>query len=286
MIVDTHTHIFPQSIIKYRQRYLGMDATFNALYSNHKASLASAEDLIQEMDDSGIDLSVIVGIGWHDLELARMCNDYFIEAVRKYPTKLRFFCAANPNWGDQAIYEMERCAKRGALGVGELHPTSQNLDITNKTIMGPFSETLNSLNMKLLTHSSEPVGHLYPGKGDTTPDLLAALIETTQPSSVICAHLGGGLPFYSHMPEIHTLISNTLFDTAATPFLYDPTVLRTVSNAASSQQILFGSDYPLISQSRALQYVRNSGLDDATQAMILGQTATSIYNIHGDSLNR
>ncbi len=279
MIIDTHTHIFPESIIKHRAQYLNLDATFREMYANENSMLASGEDLIQEMNHSGVDISVIVGIGWHDLELARMCNDYFIEMVRKYPNRLRFFCAANPRWGNQATYEIERCSENGALGVGELHPSSQNLDITDKSIMLPFSEVLHSLNLKLLTHSSEPIGHLYPGKGNTTPTLLAELIEITKPLNVICAHLGGGLPFYGQMPEIRTLLSNTLFDTAATPFLYESSVLPTIANILSPQQILFGSDYPLISQSRAMNYVIDSGIDKSSQAMILGINAMSMYNL-------
>ena len=145
--------------------------------------------------------------------------------------------------------------------------------------MLPFSEVLHSLNLKLLTHSSEPIGHLYPGKGNTTPTLLAELIEITKPLNVICAHLGGGLPFYGQMPEIRTLLSNTLFDTAATPFLYESSVLPTIANILSPQQILFGSDYPLISQSRAMNYVIDSGIDKSSQAMILGINAMSMYNL-------
>jgi hypothetical protein len=279
VIIDTHAHIFPETIVNNRQHYLNLDATFNELYSGNGAYLATAEDLIEEMDKAQVDLTIIVGIGWCDLELAKMCNDYFTDAVRKYPTRLRFFCAANPNWGDQALYEIERCAQNGAIGVGELHPSSQNLNITDRSTMRPFSETINHLNMKLLTHSSEPVGHLYPGKGHTTPNLLAKFLEIAGSLNVICAHLGGGLPFYSHMPEIRAQLANAMFDTAATPFLYDPSVLKTVSEASSPQQILFGSDYPLMSQRRALKYVRQSGLSRDTESMILGTNAMSIYNL-------
>ena len=91
--------------------------------------------------------------------------------------------------------------------------------------------------------------------------------------------MGGGLPFYGQMPEIRTLLSNTLFDTAATPFLYEPSVLPSIVNILSPQQILFGSDYPLMSQSRALNYVIDSGIDKSSQAMILGINAMSMYNL-------
>ena len=279
MIVDTHAHIFPESVIKNRRHHLSQDATFRDLYSSNNAALATVDNLIFEMDESHVDLTIIVGIGWCDQDLAKLCNDYFMDAVQKYPTRLRFLCSANPNWGDQALYEIERCARNGAIGVGELHPTSQNFDITDKAFMEPFIQTIAALDMRLLTHSSEPVGHQYPGKGTTTPDLLGAFIEETPLLNIICAHLGGGLPFYGHMPEMRTQMDNVSFDTAAIPFLYDPSVLKTVCETFSPNQILFGSDYPLISQSRALRYIKRSGIGPEVEAMILGNNAATVYGL-------
>ena len=48
----------------------------------------------------------------------------------------------------------------------------------------------------ITTHSSEPVGHTYAGKGSTTPQVLMRFIENAQayPNvKIICAHWGGGL---------------------------------------------------------------------------------------------
>jgi predicted TIM-barrel fold metal-dependent hydrolase len=279
LIIDTHAHIFPESVIKGRQNHLSQDATFRELYSNNNATLATAENLIFEMDESKVDLTIIVGIGWCDPDLAKLCNDYFIDAVRKYPTRLRFLCSANPNWGDRALYEIERCAKNGAIGVGELHPTSQNFDITDEAFMKPFIQAISALNMRLLTHSSEPVGHQYAGKGTTTPELLGAFIKNTPLLNIICAHLGGGLPFYGHMPEMRTQMAKVSFDTAAIPFLYDPSVLQTICETLSPDQILFGSDYPLMSQSRALRYIKQSGIGSEVEAMILGNNAATVYGL-------
>ncbi|MDP6073123.1 MAG: hypothetical protein QGG34_16485, partial [SAR202 cluster bacterium] len=89
--VDFHTHVFPPSIAERRDHWLGRDTTFRELYSDPKAKLATAEDLIAAMDEDAIDRSVVMGIGWTDRDLAREANDYIIDAVRQYPERLAGF---------------------------------------------------------------------------------------------------------------------------------------------------------------------------------------------------
>ena len=55
VIIDFHTHIFSPRINQNRDAYLGRDPVFNVLYANPKARLASAEDIVQSMDDAGVD---------------------------------------------------------------------------------------------------------------------------------------------------------------------------------------------------------------------------------------
>ena len=88
--------------------------------------------------------------------------------------------------------EAERCAAAGLRGIGELHPDTQGLDITDAADMGPLMALARSLNLPVLLHCSEPVGHSYPGKGKTTPDKVWRFIENFPDNIIICAHWGGG----------------------------------------------------------------------------------------------
>jgi len=90
---------------------------------------------------------------------------------------------------------------------------------------------------------------------------------------VVCAHWGGGLPFYALMPEVATALSNTFFDTAATPFLYRPQVFESVAAMVGADKVLFGSDYPLLSPKRVMEQIESSGLPWESKAMILGGNA-------------
>ena len=50
MLIDFHTHIFSPDIQKHRERYCTRDPWFDVLYKDTRNHLASAEDLIAEMD--------------------------------------------------------------------------------------------------------------------------------------------------------------------------------------------------------------------------------------------
>ena len=55
------------------------------------------------MDEDGVDVSVVMGIGWTDIDLARAANDYLIEAFEKHPDRLVGLAGVNPAWGKEAV---------------------------------------------------------------------------------------------------------------------------------------------------------------------------------------
>ena len=277
MVVDSHCHILPDSFRLRRDELLARDATFADLFSSGEPRIATADSLVGAMDHSGIAWAAVMGIGWTDRPLAVEANDYIIESVERYPRRFAGFCSVNPAWGDAAADEVERCWAVGLRGIGELHPDTQGFDITEKSLLVPLMETAERLGIPVLVHCSEPVGHQYPGKGRTTPEKLYRFIENFPANIIICAHWGGGLPFYALMPEVAEVIKNVYFDTAASPFLYRPEVIATVVGLVGSQRVLFGSDYPLMGHRRPLRQIEEAGLGMVDLEAILGGTAARLF---------
>jgi predicted TIM-barrel fold metal-dependent hydrolase len=279
MIIDFHTHIFSPRIAQNWDRYIESDPCFASLYSSNKARLATAEELIESMDESGVDVSVILNIGWVTHELCVETNDYILECVSRYPKRLVGFCSVQPLSTQAAIDEIERCARGGAKGIGEMRPDVQRVDLTDDEVMRPFVKALQKHRLILLTHASEPLGHDYPGKGITTPEVLYPFICRYPELPVVCAHWGGGLPFYALMPEVKRAMRNVYFDTAASPFLYRPQVYRAVGALAGADKILFGSDYPLLAPARLLREMDDAGLSNEEKKLIKGDNAASLLNL-------
>jgi len=281
MIIDFHTHVFSPQIKKNRKKYIESDSCFAILYSKSDAKLATADELIASMDKEGVDISVIVNIGWTTHELCVETNDYILESIARYPQRLIGFCAVQPQSCEAAIAEFERCVKGGVRGVGELRPDMQLFDLSDEEVMKPLIEVVRKHKLILLTHTSEPVGHDYPGKGSITPDMLYPFITSFPDLTIVCAHWGGGLPFYALMPEVKQAMKNVFFDTAASPLLYSPQVYNQVIQLVGADKILFGSDYPLLLQSRLLKEINSLDLPEATKNMILSGNAQRLFGIKG-----
>lgn len=280
MIIDFHTHILPPRIKKDRSQYVGSDASFAALYANPKAKMATADELIASMDKAGVHISVIVNYGWTTQELCVETNDYILESIARYPKRLIGFCSVRLE-SKSALDEIERCVKGGIRGVGEIRPDTQSSAFKDERITKPFVELMKKHKLILLTHTSEPVGHEYQGKGLATPQLLYPFITSYPDLIIVCAHWGGGLPFYALMPEVKKAMSNVYFDTAASPFLYSPQIYSQVVKLVGVDKILFGTDYPLIPQSRYLKEIGSLDLPEETKQLILSGNARRLLGIKG-----
>jgi hypothetical protein len=109
--------------------------------------------------------------------------------------------------------------------------------------------------------------------------MLYPFIKSYPELKIICAHWGGGLPFYSLMPEVKKSFKNVFFDSAASPLLYEPEIYRHLTQIAGADKILFGSDYPLIEQKRALQEVTSLGLPKEAEVLITGGNASQLFGL-------
>ena len=276
MIVDFHTHIFPPEIIAARERYAERDPWFAELYGNPRARMADGDALVASMDSDGVACSVTFPFGWSDPGLIEACNSYVIEVMRAHPGRVIGLAAAQPMAGARAVAEVERCAQAGMPGIGELMPHGQGYRLSDTAIFEPLAEVARAYNLFVLTHTSEPVGHRYAGKGDVTPAELQAFLLAFPDLRIVASHWGGGYPFYELMPEVHQAAERVWYDSAASLYLYRPEIFTVVARIAGAEKILWARDYPLLGQRRMLDYARASGLSEAELALALGGNAATL----------
>ncbi len=278
MIIDFHTHIVPPEVIARRGEYLERDRWFGELYSSPKARLATAEELVAEMERAGVDRAVVFGFAWADAGLLRENNEYVLDAARRYPEQLIPFVIVNPCDGPTAVREIESCVARGARGLGELMPDGQGYELDDLELLRPVIEAAIHHRLVLLTHVSEPVGHLYPGKGSTTPDKVIRLARAFPGLKLVCAHLGGGLPFYELMPELMVALRNVYYDTAASHLLYRDRFASLLLELMPDK-VLWATDYPLESQLHSLARWEWSHLPSHLYRRMFGENARQLLGL-------
>lgn len=278
MIIDTHTHIFPDHICSNRENYFEGEPEFKLLYQSPKSKMAGAGDLIRAMDIFGVDLSIVCGFPWRSPELARAGNDYIIESVRRYPDRLKGLACFDALWTGAAD-ETRRCINSGLIGVGELAFYLSGIDSIALKSLQPVMEVLLSHgNLPCMIHTNEPIGHPYPGKTPVTLDQIYRLAGTFPENRVILAHWGGGIFFYNVMKkEVKQTFENIWFDTAASPYLYDPAVYAVAEKAGMIDKILFGTDYPLLTPDRYFNDLSVSGLSKENRDKICFNNIRKAY---------
>ena len=276
MIVDAHVHVLPESLRGRRDAIGAADPWFAACHTGDTV-IATVEELLAAMDESGVDRSVCFGWPFADAAMCAEVNDHLAEAQRRFPQRVVAFATVNPAAAD-AVTELRRCAGVGLRGVGELNCDAQGFSLDDPRIAAAVATSV-ELGLPWTLHCSEPVGHDYAGKGTATPDKIAAFAMQYPELQLVCAHLGGGLPFYAHMPEVAQLCRRLWFDTSAVPFLYEPTAYRAFVDFVGADRLLFGSDYPLLRADPYRNGFAAAGLSGSEQRAVLGDNAAALLRL-------
>jgi len=295
MIIDAHTHVFSPSVRERREQIVADEPAFAEIYGDPKAEMATAGELLRSMDEAGVDRAIICNFAWHSETLIDETNDYILGAAAASKGRLIPFVSvslagAGKHGGtdtEESVGERKADARTkirqlsidGARGIGELRPEQSGYDLGNSDEADLLNWAASAFDLPLLCHVSEPVGHAYAGKRGLSLESLYEFARSAAGVTVIAAHWGGGLPFYTLMPEVRKALGNVYFDTAASRLLYGPTVYRRVIDLVGVERVLWGSDWPLISQAKALAHARDAGLTDAEGAGVLGGNAAALLSL-------
>jgi predicted TIM-barrel fold metal-dependent hydrolase len=280
-IIDAHTHLFPAEIVANRSPHVERDAWFGELYASPAITMVTPEDLIASMNQAGIAMSVVCGWPWRDQALCREHNAFLADVASRYADRIAWLAIVNPLDPD-APQEIERCVAAGARGVGELNADAQGFTWDATQGLTASVEACQALDLPMLMHCSEPVGHAYPGKGTATPERILRFLDAFREIRVVAAHWGGGLPFYEMMPEVAELTRNVVYDSAASTYLYRFDVFPVIQRLIGADRIAFATDYPLLRQSAFIKRVLGSGLPDEALRGILGATASRVFGLEHD----
>lgn len=285
-IIDAHTHVFPPRVIERRDDLLATEPAFAEIYGNPDARMVTADELLASMDQAGIERSVACNFAWQSEVLVEATNDYILEWGHRSAGRIIPFVSLYfpPDVGAHGRSEMEDApsgAKRGirerirdlaaagARGIGELRPEHSGYSLSDSDEADLIIWAAAAFDLAVLIHASEPVGHQYAGKQGGPIDGIAQFAQNATGISIIAAHWGGGLPFYALMPEVREALEHVYVDTAASHLLYDPSVYRRVVDLIGPEKILWGSDFPLTSQAKALDRTRDADLTDEELELIL-----------------
>jgi predicted TIM-barrel fold metal-dependent hydrolase len=276
MIVDAHVHVLPDRVRDDLGGVSGSEPWFAACHARGER-VASVESLVAAMDENHVDRALCFSWPFADPALCAEANDYVADGCRRFPGRLVGFGVVQPldPW---AAAEVARCARLGLRGIGELNADAQGWQLLDGDVAPAIRESV-AAGLPWNIHCSEPVGHVYPGKGSATPERVMAFAERFPELTLICAHLGGGLPLYAHIAEVRRVCDRLFFDTAAQPYVYEPSVYRTLVDTVGAERLLLGTDHPLLDMPRYLRALDEAGIAGADRELISGGNAARLFGL-------
>ncbi len=283
MIIDAHTHIFPEEVLANPGRFDELDPAFSLMRAGGARMIAPAE-LLEAMDRNGIDMALLAGFPWRSPALCRLNNDFILQTMRTCPGRFLGLAMVNPSTSrgggpGEALAEAVRCLEAGMHGIGELHLEIQGFSLYEREVIEPLCDAAMEYDRPLVIHVNEPVGHNYPGKEQVALSSIYSLICDYPEMKLILPHWGGGFFLYELMPEVARAARNVFYDSAASPFLYESRVHSVAESCAGAGKMLFGTDFPLIAYQRCLDDAYKGGMSEAGMTAFLGGNARRLFRM-------
>ncbi|HAK45073.1 MAG TPA: amidohydrolase, partial [Spirochaeta sp.] len=120
-IIDIHTHVQPPEVINDRKPFVASEPDFKTLYENPEYRLTGSAEVLEQMDECGVDASAILGFAWRNPELLRKHNDIIItDAAASGNRLIGLTCIYPFANGNSAADEAGRTLDAGAAGIGEV----------------------------------------------------------------------------------------------------------------------------------------------------------------------
>ena len=284
MIIDFHTHVFPDRIAPAAVEKL-QAASHTLPFTD-----ATVGQLAASMKEAGVDYSVTLPVATSPRQVPRI-NDGAEQALaRRKETGVIPFGCMHPdaeNWEA----EMERIARMGLPGI-KVHPPYQGADIDDPRFVRILKKG-GELHLIVVTHAGLDVG--LPGNRHATPEKIRRARDKAPDAALVLAHMGG----WRCWEEAEKLLAGTgvYLDTSfslgsMTPngdgfyrsekelaMLDDAGFIHLV-HAFGAHHVLFGTDSPWRGQRASLQAIRALPLTMEEKDAILGLNAAQLFMLN------
>lgn len=228
MLIDFHTHAFPEKIADRAIKKLSYDA--GGLKPQSDGTVSS---LMEQMKRDGVDVSVVLSIATNPAQQSKV-NDFAME-VNRWPS-LFAFGSVHPDAPD-ALDELERIRDAGLKGV-KFHPEYQGFYADDEK-MKPIYRKISQLGLITIFHAGQDIGFLPPYHA-MPQHLLGALKWLDAP--VVAAHWGG----MSCYEDVLKALCGTpmYFDLSFGYGVIPKKLAQAIIEKHTPDRLLFGSDLP------------------------------------------
>lgn len=265
MLIDFHTHIFPDKIALGAINSLSNSiVNFQGSRPRHYAR-GTYDSLRSSMKRSGVDVSVVLPIATKQKQTDSING--FAKTLRN--ESIISFGSLHPEQDDWASI-LEKLKNEGFKGI-KLHPEYQSFYIDSKRSIEILSKA-ESLGLYVVLHTGFDDG--MPEPMHCQPDRLKNVLNYVSGEKIIAAHLGA----YKNWDDVEKYLvgTNINFDTAFISPYISPEQCRRIIQNHGAQKVLFGSDSPWQNPKTEYDFILNLGLSKQENEMIFYKNALKI----------
>lgn len=265
MIIDFHTHIFPDKIaaksIEQLQNVSGITAATNG----------TLQGLLDSMEKNGVDISVIMPVVTKPSQFDNV-NSFAAKVNEKYKGRLLSFGGIHPD-SENFKEELDRIKELGLLGI-KLHPDYQGVMIDDSRYMD-IIQYADSLDLIILIHAGVDIG--LPNPVHCPPDRVKHVIEEIKPKKLVLAHMGG----FKQWEKVYELLAgeDIYMDTSFTLDYIEESMFMKLLTKHGFDKILFATDSPWSNSKIIADRIINLPISQEQKDAILFKNAVKLLNL-------
>lgn len=288
MIIDFHTHIFPDKIAGKTIETLGRLAGVQA------ASDGTLQGLLNSMNKSGVDISVIMPVCTKPEQFENI-NTFAQEINGRYENKIFSFGGIHPDCEDYKG-KLNGIKSLGIQGI-KIHPDYQKVMIDDLRYLR-IIEYASELGLIILTHAGIDIG--MPEPVHCPPDKMRKVLDIVKPDKMVLGHYGGWKQWeqvYEYLAGENVYLDTAFLfgvcqskkqeDTKSKPvqegsqfqdYITKDEFLK-ILNKHGANRILFATDSPWSDAKAGIQWINSLPVSEVEKRQILGENAGKLLEI-------
>jgi uncharacterized protein len=237
----------------------------------------SLEQILAAMDRAGVSRALLCA--WSSPSGMLIDNDEVAKIVGTHPDRFSGVAAVDLRYPMAAVAELRRAVTDLGFVALRIVPWLWNLPPNDRRYY-PVYVACVELGVPFCTQIGH-TGPLCPSEpGRPIPYLDDVLLEF--PDLVV---VGGhvGYPWIDEVISLATKYPNFYVDTSAYAVHRLPAALVDYMRGRGRTRVLFGTNYPMLTPTRALHHLDNLDLDEQARKLFLGGNAARVFGLKPDS---
>lgn len=230
------------------------------------------EMTIDSMDAAGVDFALLTA--WRGPRGDLISNDQVAEWVRRHPGRFAGMAAVDLDRPMEAVRELRRRVRDDGFAGLRMLPWLWGAPPTDRRYYPLYAECV-ELGVPFCTQVGH-TGPLMPSEtGRPIPYIDQIAIDFPE-LTIVCGHIG--YPWTEEMIAVARKHENVYIDTSAyTTKRLPRELVEFMKTRTGGRKVLFGSNFPMIGHSHALDGLDDLGLSDETRAAYLGGNAERVF---------